>query len=148
MRAQPRLRWTFGWSSLDRSALVRASWRALDHLEQEPRTLWRSSRRGKVWKANLIEKRPTREDERRTLAERANDTKQLYDQLLKNFKLVELELQQSESERDQALKKLETVTRENIQQLERIRAAEPSNVVQFAQQREHCCRHLPNSLIG
>lgn len=71
----------------------------------------------KAWMANLIEKRPTREDERRTLAERAHDTTQLYDQLLKTFKLVELELQQAESERDQALKKLETVTQENVQLL-------------------------------
>jgi hypothetical protein len=90
----------------------------------------------KAWKADLIEKKPTREDERRTLAERAHDAKQLYDRLVKNFQLVELELQQAESERDQALRKLETVTQENRRLLERLQAAETTNILQFPTKRE------------
>jgi uncharacterized protein YgfB (UPF0149 family) len=93
--------------------------------------------------AEGIEKKSTREDERHTLAERANVAKQLYDRLLKNFQLVELELQQAESERDEALKKLGTITQENLLLLERLRAAEASNVVQFPSKREQRYVRIP-----
>lgn len=90
----------------------------------------------KGWKADLTEKKPTREDARRSLAERANEGKQLYDRLLENFQLVELELQQAEAERDQALRKLDAIRHENLQLQERLRAAEALKVIQFPTERE------------
>jgi hypothetical protein len=92
----------------------------------------------KEWKAGLNETRPSRENERRTLAERLNDAKDLYDRLLKSFQFVELELQQAEAERDRALKKLEAAEavlekerQNNMHLQERFRLVEASNVLQF-----------------
>lgn len=92
----------------------------------------------KEWKAALNERKPTRENERRTPVERLNDAKDLYDRLLKSFQFVELELQQAEAERDRALKKLEaaeaelaTERQKNSQLQERYLLVKASNVVQF-----------------
>ena len=93
----------------------------------------------KAWKAGLIEKKEaTGEDERRSLADRLNDTKELYDRLVKNFQVVELELQQAEAERDNARKDvktaqddLEAVRQENLLLKKRLSAVEASNVLQF-----------------
>jgi len=92
----------------------------------------------KEWKARLNERKPSRENERRTVAERLNDAKDLYDRLLKSFQFVELELQQAEADRDKMLKKLEVaeaaleMERQNHLQLqERFRLVEASNVFNF-----------------
>ena len=92
----------------------------------------------KEWKAGLNEKKLPRENERRTVAERLNDVKDLYDRLLKSFQFVELELQQAEADRDKVLKKLEVaeaaleMERQNHLQLqERVRFVEASNVLHF-----------------
>lgn len=92
----------------------------------------------KEWKARLNERKPPRENERRTLFERLDDAKDLYDRLLKSFQFVELELQQAEAERDKALKKLEaaeaaleTERQNSLQLQERFRLVEASNVLQF-----------------
>jgi hypothetical protein len=50
--------------------------------------------------------------------------------------LNRVKLQQAESERDQALKKLETITQENLRLLERLQAAEASNILQFPTKRD------------
>lgn len=92
----------------------------------------------KEWKTRLNERKPSRENERRTVAERLNDAKDLYDRLLKSFQFVELELQQAEADRDKMLKKLEVaeaaleMERQNHLQLqERFRLVEASNVFNF-----------------
>lgn len=97
----------------------------------------------KVWKSGFTEKKPAREDERRSLTDRLDNAKELYDRLGKNFQVVELELQQAEAERDKALKDLEkaqndleTVRQENLLLKMRLNDVEASNVLQFPTMRE------------
>jgi len=85
----------------------------------------------KAWKVGLTERKPTREDERRSLTDRLNDMKDLYDRLLKNFQIVELELQQMEAERNKTLKDIEKLKQEKLHLEELLRTTDMSNVLPF-----------------
>lgn len=85
----------------------------------------------KAWKIGLTERKPSREDERRSLTDRLNDMKDLYHRLLNNFQIVELELQQMEAERNKTLRDIEKLKQEKLLLEERLRAADVSNVLPF-----------------